>query len=270
METPLVSITIPTKNSGDTIEECLKSARNQTYSNIELIVIDTQSTDNTLEISKKYSSKIINTEWKLLGSRFLGLEASNGEYVLLLDSDQILYPDTVERLVEKIKDYDMLCLEETSHNPRTFIEKLFDADRQLINSMPELHLDPMDGVMLARFYKKSILSNAFQKIPIEKLHDVGAHDHAIIYYEAYKISRKVSIVKKAVLHNEPSSFRELWCQNYKWGKSTKELIENNLYIELLKKKTRFRKGTSLTVKSVQSTILMVLKAIPYFIGLKSS
>ncbi len=268
MTSPLISITIPTKDSIKTIQHCLESIKNQTYSNLEIIIIDSNSTDTTVRMAKEYCDHIITTDWKLLGARYLGCQASRGDYILLLDSDQILYPDTISRLVAESQKYDMICLEETSYNPQTFLEKLFVADRNLINKLSDVHLDPIEGVMLARFYKKSILEAAFNNIPIERLHDVVAHDHAIIYYEAYKISSKVGLLRKAVMHKEPSSLFELWRKNYRYGKTTRELIKNNLYTDLLNRKTRFRKGSSFNYESLQSFLLLLLKGIPYVIGLK--
>ena len=266
---PLVSITIPTRNSVKTLSSCLNAIENQTYSNIEVIVIDSNSTDETIDVAKRNSTQTISTNWKLLGARYVGLQASKGEYVLLLDSDQILYPSTIERLVEQAQRYDMLCLEETAYNPQTFLEKLFVADRNLVNRLADIHLDPSQGVLLARFYKKSLLSRAFERINVAKLHDVVAHDHAIIYYEAYQISKSVGVVRKAVMHKEPSTLLELWRKNYRYGKTTRELLNANLYTDLLGKKTRFRRGSSLSDReSIQSFILLLLKGVPYMLGLK--
>lgn len=267
MENPLVSVTIPTRNSGSTLEACLASVRSQTYRNVEVIVIDSNSSDNTLEIAKKHGAKVITTDWKLLGARYLGAKASIGEYVLLLDSDQILYNETIERSVQAMANYDMICFEEAAFQPRTLLEKLFDADRKFVQQLPELHFDPLEGVMLARFYRASVLQEAFQKIPIDRLHDVVAHDHAIIYYEAYRQTSKVGFLSQAVLHDEPSSLVELWRKNYRYGRTTKELLKSNLYVELLKRKTRLRKGASISSLWFQSTLLLFLKGVPYFIGL---
>jgi len=264
---PLVSVTIPTLNSSKTIGDCLENIKNQSYPNIEIVIIDSHSLDNTVETANIYTDKIIDTHWKLLGSRFLGFQASKGDYVLLLDSDQMLYPDTIERLVAESDSYDMICLEEITYSPQTFLEKLFVADRNLINKLSDIHLDPREGVMLARFYKRSILAAAFNNIPIDKLHDVVALDHAIIYYEAYKMSSSVGFLRKAVMHKEPSSLLELWRKNYRYGKTTRELMTNNLYRDLLRKKTRFRRGTSYNYESMQSLFLLLLKAIPYCLGL---
>jgi probable beta-1,3-galactosyltransferase len=60
MEKPVVSVIIPTYKSSRTLEKCLESIKNQTYKNIEIIVVDNNSTDNTKEIAKKFTQKVIN------------------------------------------------------------------------------------------------------------------------------------------------------------------------------------------------------------------
>jgi len=55
----LVSVIIPTKNSGSTIGNCLESIMTQTYTNIEIVVVDNYSNDNTQEIAEKYTEKVI-------------------------------------------------------------------------------------------------------------------------------------------------------------------------------------------------------------------
>ncbi len=65
MGLPLISVIVLTKDSSQTLSSCLKSVRNQSYSNIELIVVDSQSADDTVNIAQKYAAKIVNTDWKL-------------------------------------------------------------------------------------------------------------------------------------------------------------------------------------------------------------
>jgi len=223
---PLVSITIPTYNSEKIIEKCLRSIKDQTYKNIEVIVVDSYSKDKTVEIVGNFNVKIIQTEWKLLGARYLGFKESNGDIVVLLDSDQTLERTTIERSVSMLNSgYDMLCLEERTYEPKTWIQKLFEADRRLVHKFADVHLDPLEGVLLARVYKREILKKAFRNVPKELFPIVIAHDHAIIYYEAYKVSQKVGIVLNAVWHIEPSSLLSLIKKNYRYGKATYELVK---------------------------------------------
>ena len=60
MTQPLVSIIVPTYNSEKFLEGCLESIQKQTYSHIELIVVDNNSKDNTKEIARKYTEKVFN------------------------------------------------------------------------------------------------------------------------------------------------------------------------------------------------------------------
>src|ERR687891_2947047 len=140
---PLVSVVIPTRNSSKTIEECLSTIEKQSYQNIETIIVDSKSTDDTREIATAKGCKVISTDWKLLGARYLGCKAAAGDYVLMLDSDQILIRDTVERSLKLFETYDLLCLEETSYHCRTLIEKMFEADRRLVHRQSQLQLDPI-------------------------------------------------------------------------------------------------------------------------------
>lgn len=270
MNKPLVSITIPTKNSEDTIEQCLSSVIEQDYKNIEIIVIDSYSKDKTVEIAKKFNAKIIQTEWKLLGARYLGVMESKGEYVLLLDSDQFLNKDCISRAINKMyyEGLDMLCLEEYAYSTTTIIEKLFEADRILVHKLSDIHLDPESGVMLPRFFKRELLVKIFRNIPDILYPIVVAHDHAIIYYEAYKISKKVGILGNAVKHKEPSSLFELLKKNYNYGKTTKDLIKTGLYTDLIKRKTGLRKGLNSDIRlGLESSLLLMLKGVGYYIGL---
>lgn len=58
MEFPLISVIIPTKNSAKTLEDCLISITNQSYTPVEIIVVDNFSTDETPNIAKKYTEKV--------------------------------------------------------------------------------------------------------------------------------------------------------------------------------------------------------------------
>jgi len=102
-----VSIIIPCYNSAEFIQEAVESAINQTYSNIEIIIVDDGSIDNTNEIIKSLANKykqiifLSNKENKgVVYSRNLAIDNSNGEYILPLDSDDIIDKTYVEKAVK--------------------------------------------------------------------------------------------------------------------------------------------------------------------------
>jgi glycosyltransferase involved in cell wall biosynthesis len=96
---PLVSILIPAYNAGKWIEQTLESAVNQTWSNVEIIVVNDGSRDNTLQIVKRFESarvKIVDQE-NAGGSaaRNAALAHAQGEYLQWLDHDDVLAPDKI-------------------------------------------------------------------------------------------------------------------------------------------------------------------------------
>jgi glycosyltransferase involved in cell wall biosynthesis len=267
---PLVSIVIPTRNSSKTIKECLSAIQKQSYQNIETIIVDSKSTDDTHEIATARGCKVISTDWKLLGARYLGCKAAVGDYVLMLDSDQILLHDTVERSLRLFETYDMLCIEEASYHSRTLIEKMFEADRRLIHHELQVQIDPVYGTLLPRFFKRNLLGQAFEAIPKALLSFVVFRDHEIIYYEAWKLSTKIGVLPTGVYHNEPATLFELWRKNFRYGRSTKALLANGYYNDFIRKKTRFRKvstGRIITADRFISSLLLSLKAPAFFLGM---
>ena len=102
-EDPLISIIIPIYNVESYLSQCLESVIHQTYKNLEIILVDDESTDASLEISRKYASlddRIHMIEIHHAGlsaARNAGLDYANGEFVMFIDSDD--YVD--ERYCEK-------------------------------------------------------------------------------------------------------------------------------------------------------------------------
>lgn len=99
---PLVSIIVPTKNSGEFLEACLKSIKAQTYKNLEIIVVDNFSTDDTPKIAKKYADKFYQQGPERSAQRNYGVKKCSGEYVAIIDSDMELTPKVISSCVKAI------------------------------------------------------------------------------------------------------------------------------------------------------------------------
>ena len=104
MSHELVSVILPTYNRINTIQRAIDSVLNQTYPNIELIIVDDNSTDGTFElISKLYGEDeriiyIINeTNMGPSHSRNIGVDAANGDWIAFHDSDDAWCPDKLEK-----------------------------------------------------------------------------------------------------------------------------------------------------------------------------
>ncbi len=105
MSKPLVSVIVPTYNSTQFLEACLKSITDQTYKNIELIVVDNNSKDDTKEIAKRYTDKVYNRGPERSAQRNYGVSQSAGDYVLIIDSDMELGAKVVEQCVEQFTQH---------------------------------------------------------------------------------------------------------------------------------------------------------------------
>ena len=84
---PIVSFCIPTKNNEDTIEKCLQSIVNQKYPQIEIIIVDGYSSDNTINIAKKFTNQIYFEKGLLGLARQKSIEYANGPIIALFDAD---------------------------------------------------------------------------------------------------------------------------------------------------------------------------------------
>src|SRR3712207_698742 len=106
-EIPLVSIIITSYNYELYIKETINSALNQTYSNIEVIVVDDGSKDDSPNIIAEFGNQIIPI-LKINGGQAsafnAGFNTSKGEIVIFLDSDDVLLPTAIERVVTFFND----------------------------------------------------------------------------------------------------------------------------------------------------------------------
>lgn len=104
MDHTLVTIIVPTKNSGIFLRQCLDSIKKQKYDNIEIIVVDNYSDDNTKEIASEYTPFVYSYGLERSAQRNFGAEKSNGYYLLFIDSDMVLTDEVVSECVRTIKN----------------------------------------------------------------------------------------------------------------------------------------------------------------------
>ena len=108
--TPLVSIIIPAYNAEDYIGECLSSITNQTYHNLEIIVVDDGSTDTTPRIVRDFCTldqrvSLIQQQNQYAGvARNTGMNAANGEYFLFLDADDFFESTMVKKMIDRAQE----------------------------------------------------------------------------------------------------------------------------------------------------------------------
>ena len=110
-----VSIIIPVFNVLEYLDECLNSVVNQTYKELEIIVVDDGSTDGSGEKCDEWSRKdnritvIHKANGGVSRARNVGIKAAHGQYIGFVDSDDWIDPNMYERLVTAIGDADIVC-----------------------------------------------------------------------------------------------------------------------------------------------------------------
>lgn len=109
----LISVVVLTYNSATTVEETLNSIRNQTYPNIEIVVSDDASVDNTISVVQQWIKENGNCNIKLIASEEnkgipyncnQGIDASNGKYIKLIAGDDIFLPNAIEKFYDEEKN----------------------------------------------------------------------------------------------------------------------------------------------------------------------
>ncbi len=108
-----ISIIVPVYNTEQYLKECLDSIMNQTYTNLEIIVIDDGSTDSSLNIINKQAEKDSRIKTITISNhgqayaRKIGIFASTGDYIGFVDSDDVLELDYFETHIQNLNDYNV-------------------------------------------------------------------------------------------------------------------------------------------------------------------
>lgn len=111
MNEALVSVIIPVYNVEQYLRRCIDSVLAQEYDNIEIILVDDGSTDNSPLICDEYNKNYANVKafhkenGGLSSARNYGIENAKGEYITFLDSDDYIHPSFVDRLVQLLQEY---------------------------------------------------------------------------------------------------------------------------------------------------------------------
>src|SRR4030065_1331111 len=133
---PLVSFVIPTHNRANVLRDCLESVVNQTYKNIEVVVVNDNSTDNTLKILEEYQNKhdffrFFNNDGKgVSAARNLGSRMAKGDYIAFMDDDDICELFRIEEQMKPIFEskfeYNFIISSFSIVSPTGQIKKVYD------------------------------------------------------------------------------------------------------------------------------------------------
>ena len=146
---PLVSVIIGTKNSAKYLARALKSVVNQSYKNIEIVIVDNFSTDKSVEIAKKFTKKVLSGGPERSSQYNLAAKKSKGKYIYRIDADFFVEPDVVSQAVEKceLEGLDAIAVHNSSDGSLSFWARVRQMER-------DCYIDD-DSIVAVRFFKKS-------------------------------------------------------------------------------------------------------------------
>lgn len=180
---PLVSIIVPVYNVWKYLDKCIKSLILQSYTNIEIILVDDGSQDSSGSICRKYAQldsrihALQQDNGGVTSARKNGFAHSNGEFILFVDSDDYVSPYIVERMLVAQKKYhaDIVSCqyyegpEGKMHFHETDLPTGFYTHRQIRNDIFPVFLynvktkeEGIKGYLCTRLFRRSLVSSALQ------------------------------------------------------------------------------------------------------------
>ena len=244
---PLVSIVVATYNGEKYIEEQIDSLLKLTYPNLEIIVSDDRSSDNTFSILKKYGNRINlfrNSGKRGLLNNFINaLKKCHGEFVALCDQDDIWAPNKIQLLLEHIDNFDIV------HGGVTFIdsEGLYHSDGSMHSAY---EIDKTQYFLFDDYIKENQLLGCTSLMRKSFLDNFISIPDSVLYHDwwfvlnAIKKGHGIVFVDKEVVkyrqHGDNTAFKtfndDLWYEKkLEFNKCISENFElNNRERELIK------------------------------------
>ncbi len=233
-----LSIVLPVYNVSPYIERCLNSIINQITEDVELILVDDESPDNSILIAEQFLSKnlcsyqIIHQKNKGLGgARNTGLLNSRGDYVWFVDSDDVICEDCIDKVLYSINNQDLVIFDYESINAKGLVSQTYKKCHRL---------DDCSGAEVESYF---VLSQAWRSIYSRKfllnheiffrehfLHEDGEFNMRVMFY-AKNISYIPNVIYRYYTQNGSSIMNNIKFQNQedliKYFDSAKDLVLRN-------------------------------------------
>ena len=206
---PLISIIVPIFKVEEYLKDCVDSILNQTYRNLEIILVDDGSPDNCGIICDEYALKdnrilVIHKEnGGLSDARNAGLDVCKGEYISFIDSDDFVHPQFIEILYQNLVEHDAdisFCdyvrfkkndkLHTNDENP--LVIKIFEGN-QMITNLYDVNWYPKNVVVWNKVYKKEVFKNIRYPRGFN-------HEDELIFTDLYSKDLKVVYASKKLLY----------------------------------------------------------------------
>lgn len=217
MKQPLVSIVVPVYNAAEFICRCVNSITEQTYYNLEIILVDDGSTDNSytecqrMALDDNRIAVISQPNGGVVAARNAGIEFSHGDYLVFVDADDWIEPDMIDTLVNGIGDADIISfgvLWEKYPGREDIIsddykEGVYSTQSEknlffstMIFDLEKNKLHPLTPWMVNKLYKKELVKSVYPSIDRTITYD----EDAIFVYKCFFKAESFVIIHKPFYH----------------------------------------------------------------------
>jgi len=225
--TPDVSVVIPAYNEEPRIGKCLDSVFSSEYpGNMEVIVVDDGSTDRTLEIMEKYSVNVVKQDHEgKVAALNRGIDQSKHDFVLTIDADTYLRPDTLKEIVKPLKNDNVGVVSGivNVHNNKGLLGIFQSVEYPYISYLRELFsslFNVAPGICGAlTIYRKSVMKKVggFRKDTVLEDFDVAFH----IVKAGYDVVTHRNAIGSTVV---PGTIRTLFEQRVRWLRGSMQCV----------------------------------------------
>lgn len=238
----LVSLIIPMHNAQQYIRTCVECVKRQSYRNLEVIFINDGSTDNTIEICKKYIKNMFNVRLITIenqgvsAARNVGLDNAKGEYIAFADVDDYFSDDYIEFMMKLIKTYNAdIAMCNLKKCNKAYVDNNY-YNSKCINISMYSSTEALERIS----YQKKLSGAPVGKLISKRITNHIRFDREMSYYEDYiyvcdvvRISQKIVFgdsIKYLYVQHKGSTTHEI--QKLKCMQSWRILVEHlNNYID---------------------------------------
>lgn len=265
---PLISIIIPVYNLENTLSKCLNSVINQTYTNMEIIIINDGSTDNSEKICIEFTKEdkrihyLYQTNKGVSFARNVGLYQATGDYITFVDGDDFIDEKHIESLYNAMIQYgaDISVCGITFEKDKKYVKK-FTKEMQYENLdflKPLISYNDFGGYIWNKMYSSNIIKNTKFDENLDIAEDL------LFNLQVFLNSKKIVKIKSVSYHYCINSLSATQSINYSKEKSAKKLqsylLANEKSFEIIKNHTDNQKIINL----FKQKVLFVKAEIFYF------
>lgn len=262
----LISVVIPVFNVEEYIEDCINSVLAQTYTNLEILIVDDESPDKSIELAKKITKDdsrvryLVKPNGGLSDARNMGIKEAKGEFITFIDSDDYISPTYIETL------HRLLTEQKADISAIALCQDVDGQLRSLVDSRKYLRVFSPKDILLAMYEKKDYfvvsLTVAQGKLYKKELFDnilypVGKkYEDSFTTYKLYKASNKIAYLNE-----------ELYYYRIRQGSITNSgfSLSNLDKLEMFEEKLAYLSEYSEVIKKVRYAYCIELIRASYYL-----